>query len=436
MPFPVYATGGGTPNQTIAPNLPQFARGIGVVFEVDFFDDAPTNSIPAVPSNPALYPAWTIVDPSGIQITSGVGTPGSNPGRWNASWNVPPSAPLSTQTNKWRIVWNMVTQTARQLQQTNPFDVIELRTPDTLQDLRSQAYLVYANQSERVLIRLPRRPDTLTVQIFGSKSLNDPSPCATPSFTGSLAASSVVEVQEQNLFTYYYDTPPLSSLGDYQVVWTYRQTVTSPTDTTVQQMHVPPPVFWSLAPSLRVLIDKLQKKQGSIQAYVDSDLYEYFQRGLGILNGSTPFTNWTLVNFPYQAATTRFLIEGAALWAMHAQHLLSGELQFSFSGQTATLDLDQTGVYDAVAQKLLEDLTGSGPGSWPHTKVDFIRQNTHIAVVGNRIMGRYAYNQFVYKVNSGTIGSDSPTLGQQFPGPGPIGVGFTLTDVLIYLNLV
>ncbi len=435
MAYPTYATGGGTPNQTIAPNLAQHSRGIGVVFEVDFFDDAPTNTTPAVPSNPAVYPAWTIVDPSGVQITSGVGTPGSNPGRWNASWSVPTTAPLSTQTNKWRIVWNMVTQTGRQLQQTNPFDCIELRSPNTLEEVRAHAYVVYAGQSERLVLRLPRRPDTLTITAFAATSLTNPTPAAAAEFSGSLAASTIVEVEEQNLFTYYFDTPPLTTLGEHQIVWTSRQTVTSPTDTTVQKLFVPPPVFWSLAPSLRVLIDKLQKRQGSIQAYVDADMYEYFQRGIGILNGTTPYTNWDLITFPFSAATTRFLVEGAALWAMHSQHLLSGELQFSFSGQTVTLDMDQSGLFDTVAQKLLEDLTGDGKGSWPNTKVNFIRQITHIAVVGNRIMGRYAYNRYIYKVDSGTIGSDSPTIFQgAFPGVG-VNVGFTLTDVILFLGL-
>lgn len=436
MPFPVYATGGGTPNQTIAPNLAQHTRGVGVIFEVDFFDDAPTNSTPAVPSNPAQYPAFTIVDPSGVQITSGVGTPGSNPGRWNASWSVPTTAPLSTQTNKWRIVWNMVTQTGRQLQQTVPFDVIELRTPDTLQEVRAHAYVVYAGQSERLVLRLPRRPDVLTVTAFPATSLSNPTPNATAEFSGSLAASTIVEVEEQNLFTYYFDTPALTTLGEYQVVWTYRQTVTSPTDTTVQKLFVPPPVFWSLAPSLRVLIDKLQKKAGAIQAYVDADMYEYFQRGIGILNGTTPYTNWDLCTFPYSAATTRFLIEGAALWAMKAQGLLATELAFSFSGQTVTLDIDQQSGYGEFGDKLLEDLTGSNPGSWPRTKVDFIRQITNIAVVGNRLMGRYAMNRYTYKVDSSQIGSGSPTLWSgQFPGPG-VNVGFTLTDTLIFLGLV
>ncbi|HUV39253.1 MAG TPA: hypothetical protein VMY39_06545, partial [Planctomycetota bacterium] len=334
------------------------------MFEIDFFDDAPNNTVPAVPGTPD-QPAFTIVDPDGVQVNSGVGIPGAGPGRWTTSWMVAADAPLSTQSNKWRIVWNMVTQTGRQLQQTDPFDVIELRTPDTLEDVRSTSYIIYAGNGERVSLRLPRPPDELTVQGFNSASLSNPCPTDTPVFTGSLAASTITLVEEQNMFTYYVDTGPLTVPGEYQIVWTYRQTVTSPSETTVQRLFVPPPVFWSLAPSLNELIDKLQKKQGAIQAYGPANLFEYFQRGLGILNSTTPASNWDLLNFPYASATTRFLVEAAALWAMNAQHLLAGELQFSFSGQTVTLDMDQQGIYGEIGDKLYERLTGTAPGSWP-----------------------------------------------------------------------
>src|SRR3954470_2967856 len=120
MAFPTFATEGSVTNAVIAPNLPQFARGNTVVLEVDFFDDAPTNTIPSVPGNPSMYPAFAIVDPTGVQVATGVGQPGSMPGRWQTSWTVPTSATLSTQSNKWLVVWNMVTATARQLQRTNP----------------------------------------------------------------------------------------------------------------------------------------------------------------------------------------------------------------------------------------------------------------------------------------------------------------------------
>lgn len=435
MPFPVMKPDlGSVANQVIAPNLPQHARGINVVFEVDFFDDAPSNTIPAVPGS-ATSPAWSVVDPSGVQVTSGVGTPGAVPGRWQFNWSVPTSAPLSNQATKWLVVWNMVTATGRQLQRTNPFDVIELRTPDTLEDLRAHAYMIYAGQSERLILRLPKRPDTLTITAYKSATMTSPVPETIASFSGSLGGGTVTEVQEQNLYAYYFDTPALTNLGEYQIVWNYRMTVTSPSETTIQKLFVPPAVIWSLIPSLRVLIDKLQKKSGSIHAYTDADIYEYFLRGIGYLNSTTPITNWDLCTFPYNPATVRFLIEGAALWALQAQHLLAGELRFSFSGQTVSLDIDTTDVYSEVVQRLADDLFSGGPGSWVKTKVNLIRAITPIAHVGNRIMGRNNHNRFTFKIQSGSIGSDSEHIFGALPGPG-VNTGFSLTDALVYLGLV
>lgn len=404
MAFPVYATEGGVANQTIAANLAQYTRGTGVVLEVDFFDDAPANTTPSVPANPAQYPAWTIVDPAGVQVASGVGIPGSAVGRWSASYFIPPDAPLSTQSNKWRIIWTMVTQTARQLRSDNPFDIIELRTPDTLPALRSHSYVSYPGESERLIFRLPRRPDELSVKVYAPVSYTDPTPIETPIATGSLAASSITEIQEQNLFSYIFDTGPLATIGEHQVVWMTRQTVTSPRDTTVQKMVVPPQVFFSLAISLKTLIDKLQKKPGKIQAYTDSDLYEYILRGLGLINSVTPITNWSLCNFPWNSFLARFLIEAAAWYGLQAQQLLSSELAFSFSGQSVTLDVDQTSVYGEAIQRLYDDLTGSGRGSLGSAKRDLNRATTPAALVGGRMSRNYGSN-FVFRVAQGQAGS-------------------------------
>lgn len=434
MAFPVIKpVGGSVAHAVVAPNLPQHARGISALFEVDFFDDTPNNTIPAVPA--PNYPSWAVLDPTGVQVATGTGTPGAVPGRWQMNWFVSQTAPLSTRESKYRVVWNMVTQTGRQQTQTNPFDVIELRTPDTLEHLRAHAYMTYAGQSERLVLRLPKRPDSLSIAGYKAVSLTSPVPNSSASFSGSLGGGTITEVQEQNLYAYIFDTPALTQLGEYQIVWNYRMTVTSSSDVVVQKLFAPPPVIWSLIPSLRVLIDKLQKKSGTIHAYTDADIYEYFLRGIGYLNTSTPITNWDLCTFPYNPATTKFLIEGAALWALQAQHLLAGELQFSFSGQSVTLDIDQTGIYSEVVQRLYDDLFGGGPGGWKQAKVNLIRATTPIAHVGNRIMGKYAHNRFTYKISSSSIGSSSQPLLQTIPGFG-VNTGFTLTDVLVTLNLV
>lgn len=354
MAFPVMKpVSGGEANAVVANAQVQHARGINALFEIDFFDDAPTNTVPAVPSSNA-YPTFAILDPTGVQVINGVGTPGSVPGRWQTNWFVSQTAALSTKESKYRIVWNMVTQTARQLQQTVPFDVIELRTPDTLADLRAHAYMTYVGQSERMVLRLPKRPDSISLVAYQAMNMTTPVPNATPAFGGSFSSGTIQEVQEQNLYCYLFDTPALTGLGEYQIVWNYRMTPTSPSDVTVQKLFVPPQVVWSLIPSLRVLIDKLQKKSGTIQAYTDADIYEYYLRGLGYLNSTTPITNWDLTTFPYNPATTKSLVLAAALWAMQAQHLLSGELAFSFCLDEESLVRTDRGL--VMAKNLVEPI--------------------------------------------------------------------------------
>ena len=450
MPFPAYGPQGDIAAQVIAPNLPQYARTTQVVFETEFFEDAPANTTPAVPANAAMYPAYAIVDPNGMTVNKGVGVPGSAPGRWQTRWNIGNSEPLSTLSNKWRIIWNMVTAAGHQLQRTDVFDVIDLRTPDTLEDLRETGYLAYAGQGQRVALRLPRRPQELTVTAYPQVGLASPVPSDTASFTGSLADGTVNEYQEQNLYTYTFNTPkfvqPTYPYGDYQIVWNVQQTLTSPNETIVQQLSVPPPVFWPLAKSLRTLIDKLQKKAGTVHDYADSDIYEYFKMGVGIVNGVTPQTNWDLASFPYSPMMTRFLVEGAALWALQAQHLLAVELQFSFSGQTVTLDMDHTGGYSEVVQRLLDDLNGEGKASLAAVKTGLTRNSQAIAHVANRQMGRRELYQPVYKTWSSTIGSSSNGLynnggngGGLFNGPvpgQPVNVGWSLVDLQFYLGLV
>ena len=53
---------------------------------------------------------------------------------------------------------------------------------------------------------------------------------------------------------------------------------------------------------------------------------------------------------------TTFLIAAAAWWGLQAQYLSEGELSFSFSGQTVTLDVDRTGIYESAMSRLKDYL--------------------------------------------------------------------------------
>lgn len=434
MAFPVIKPdGGGVATSVIAPNLSQFTRGNPAMFEVEFFDDAPVNTVPTVPASSAS-PAWVLVGPNGAQVAVGTGSPGSNIGRWQFVYNMPPDAALSTQSNKWRVIWTMTSGTGRQTQKEVPFDVIELRTPDTLEDLRGHAYLVYPGDSERLLLRLPKRvQDSMSCRVYKTNDFGNPAPQADVFYEATLG-NGITLVEEQNLFTYLVDTIPLDSAGEYHIVWKYRYTMTSPSEVVTQKAFAPLPIFFSLEKTLRVLIDKLQKKSGTIHAYNSADIYEYFMLGIGYLNSVTPITSYSFCNFPMSSMTVRFLVEAAALVALQAQHLVAGELQFSFSGQSVTLDLDQTGIYGEVVQRLQDQITGDGKAAWPAAKVGLNRQLSPNAIVGGRMMG-HRQKTFTYKVMSTHVGANQTPLMGTYDGQGPAGLGYTLSEVMLGLGI-
>jgi hypothetical protein len=107
-----------------------------------------------------------------------------------------------------------------------------------------------------------------------------------------------------------------------------------------------------------MLLDKAQKRIGLVQAYSDSDMYEYMLRGVDVVNSTNPVTFWSLHQFPsYAAGMVHYMILAAAEWGLRAQYLAEGELNsFSFSGQTVTLDVERTSVYDSMLANIRDYL--------------------------------------------------------------------------------
>jgi hypothetical protein len=130
----------------------------------------------------------------------------------------------------------------------------------------------------------------------------------------------------------------------------------------------------------------------------------------------------------------RHLIEAAALVALQAQHLVSGELQFSFSGQAVTLDLDQTGVYAEVVQRLMDQIGGDGKTAWPAAKIGLNRATNPNAIVGGRMMGN-RQKTYTFKVASSMVGANQQPLAGTYDGQGPTGLGWTLSEVMLGLGI-
>lgn len=309
-------------------------RGTSVAFEQLFLES--DGVTPLVPSDPSAYPSVSIVSPSEEIIQSGVAT-SLGDGRWRFTWFVPADADLATADNPWRIDWLMVVNGGRQIERQSNFLVIDNIEAST--DERSYINLSFEGTPERAIVKFKAPQSELSCTLV---------PNNTSTFTD--LTPGIQTVNQDGFHAYYVDTPPLA-VGCYLVIWRSRQTPVSPQHTFVQQIRVPEPLFWWLQPDLRMFIDKIQKKIGHVQAYSDADLYSYMIRGTEYVNAVNPISGWTLTTWPTVYGMNNFLILASAWWGLNAQYLSEGELAFSFSGQTVTLDVDRTGYYaDAMGR--------------------------------------------------------------------------------------
>jgi hypothetical protein len=129
-------------------------------------------------------------------------------------------------------------------------------------------------------------------------------------------------------------------------------------------------------------------------------MYEYLCRGAAMLNISPPqVTSWQLENFPMGGNFygtidfSHFLISAAALWALQAQALAYGELNFQFTGQTVTLGYDATSAIAAELDQLLNVVNEQ----FPRAKELALRQMQRGVIVGVR---RQFWNQGLSRVDT------------------------------------
>jgi hypothetical protein len=315
-------------------------RGTAVLFQELFVEEDGTSILPG---DPSAYPSVSILSPTEEIIQTGVATQvPASPGRWQFSWFVPADADLSTEDIPWRIDWVMVTNGGRQLTRSSSFIAID--NIEASPDERQYFNLTFSGQTDRAIVRFKNPQDLVQLTI------------TTPSNVTTDLTPRIEVIQQDQFHTYFADTDALTATGCYLLVWTTRRTAISPPHTFVQQIRVPELLFWLVQPDFRMLIDKIQKKEGHVQAYSDSDLYGYLLRGMDILNQTNPITSWSLTTFPSQFGFLTFLIAAATWWGLQAQYLSEGELSFNFSGQTVTLDVDRTSFYADAMGRLKEYL--------------------------------------------------------------------------------
>lgn len=361
-------------------------RGRLETFRTAFFEDA-ANTIPATPLDAGLYPSYTIYDIDNQVIQSGLGQPEATPGQYKVEFNVPTDAKLSQDLQRWRIDWVLVTDNNQQLNFTEEFEVLD--TVITASETREQMWISLPEKEFRASVRMPMVVPEISIDVFiantSSKVVDNV----------GLGAGGIQRAPDGDSIVYYYDIPGNRLIPNcfYQIIWNFRNNVTEPLQFIHQSLTIISPSVLNLVTAVRMLIDRLQKRLGTVQAYEDSDIVQALQRGHELVNSIYPTTTFSFGSLP--PVLTVYHVLASSWYLLSAQHILEVELGINFSGQTVTLDYDHTsGISEALGK--MQEFVNS---TLPATKLGLIRRNTPVGTVAGRNM-RYFYEGIVYKVSS------------------------------------
>lgn len=371
-------------------------RGRDHTFRMAFWEDQAAG-VPLVPFDASRYPSYVILDPTGTVIQTGRAEIDGVTPNYKATFTPAIDAMLTNDDRRWRIDWFMLTDAGRSVQSSEIFDMRDVDLTET--EVKEQKYLALENAKKRIRLALPKRPVSITVQV---EDANDPSTTLLPLpavFPPSGPNPSLTEAPEGDRYIYYYDVPPNLFTGGvegrtYQAVWSVLKTPLSDEDNIFQIIEVPPRQIFQHMQALRMAIDKFQKQSHMLQAYQDSDIYEYLRRGLQLINGIHPVNlTWTLTGVPSQVQP--FWLLASMWWGLNAQQGLEIDLQFGFSGQSVTLDYEHAAAIDAYAAKLMDYIKTT----FVPLKESLLRRSSSVGSYSGRGLRRSGINNYVFQIS-------------------------------------
>ena len=383
----------------------KLTRNTFYTFTVPFFEDD-AQTIPLVQADASSYPAYEIRDLDNLVTHSGVMVPsGENPpGFWDYRFFVPEDSKLTTDDGtKWRFSALFVAVNGRQETYTQEFEIVEVAVTESSD--RSLTILAMPGEDERVFIRKTKSQNFIKLDVFDD--------ALTKVVDGAVegeGAGKINKIIDNGTYIYYFDLlgAYLIEGREYQLVWTTRETAASVSVREFQILRVPPQRTFFLFPGVRQIVDKLQKKAGTIQAYSDSDIFEYLKNGVSFINAFHPATQWTFNTFPYDALQYQ-LLTASSIAALNAQQILESELAFDFSGQTITLSRNIVGEIEGAIQRMVSFLEMT----IPPVKKPLYRRSYPTALVAVRNPRYQSAGNFVYRI-SGMHSQDLPRLLSQF----------------------
>jgi hypothetical protein len=338
-----------------------------------------------IPLDALQYPSYTIYNIHNVAVQSGVGQIENNPGSYKVEFQVPEDAPLSYDERRWRIEWVMVDQNNRQVTFVEDFDVKD--TAITQSESREQKFITLCGHDCRVMVRLTSIPASLALDIYMADSN-----CKV--IDGIDLRSGIQTAPDGDSFVFYYDVPAYA-LGNYQsfaIIWRIRERVIDIEEFIYQTLTMVTPGVLNQVTAVRMLVDKFQKRLGVVQAYEDSDIVEYLQRGHELVNSVYPTTYYGFGALP--SSFNVFLVMFASWYGLNAQQLLETDLGINFTGQTVTLDYDHQGPLSDVMARWMETINTL----LPPAKLSAVRRTRPVGTVAGRGYRYNALDAYTFKI--------------------------------------
>jgi hypothetical protein len=270
-------------------------------------------------------------------------TPGDTPGQgilisgetewYQCSTTVPVSAPVSTSEAEWYITWSYNT--------VSKAVYFEVRDPNLMDDERYQRELSKLSITGRdYTARLVVEEQVASASLYLMRNDTE----IYSDLTGVTITPHRLGYELSTGITGSYLTA-----GEFLLLWE------TSGNTYFQNLTIAPMKFIPIIVQIRFFIDRIYKQLDEPQNYTDADIYTALLGGMGIINGWHPLTEWAVVNFPNSLKP--FLVKAGAWYALNSQFVLEGDMAFSYSGQTITLDYDRTGLISEEIGRLWDYLS-------------------------------------------------------------------------------
>ena len=325
-------------------NQKTFSRNEQIKLTAKFFEEE-EELTPIIPIS-SSYPSFIIRNPKNDIVYSGTAIDYSTQGNYQVTWTIPKDAMLSSDEDSWTIEWIMVASDGRQIQYKENFLVVDMAI-ETNED-HSIIQVVQANKTFRLYNYFEVNPIEISLDIYTASNSSEP----LMSFTKE---DLTFVTNERGHVGYYVDVPEGLNQGEYLSFWSYRYTELSDVSREFKSLRSVKPTILRLADQLRILIDRYNKRQSAPNAYSDSDLIEFLDKGLEMVNAWYPVSNPAIVwdsvdSSPYKI----YIIACAAIWGLKSQYLLETDLAFNFNGLTTSIDYERGPAIDSFLSSLIE----------------------------------------------------------------------------------